>query len=125
MRARASLFLFGFGFLLASGCGSNTMAPVKGRVTCDGQPVAGAHLIFAPVPESDDDREPGKPATGLSEADGNYALSTYRLHDGARVGKHEVTVTLDDTNPARCERKTVRTVEVKPGSNVLAIELKE
>jgi hypothetical protein len=101
------------------------MAPVKGRVTCDGKPVKQASLIFSPVPKNEGDKEAGKPATGFTDAEGNFVLSTYKPLDGAQVGKHDVTITLDDTNPARCKRLTKTTREVAPGENEIVIELKQ
>lgn len=94
------------------------MATVKGRVTCYGKPVKEAAITFSPAPRSQDDREPGKPATGFTDAEGNY-----RELDGALVGQHRVLVTLDDTNPARCKRSKQLALEVKPGSNTFDIEL--
>ena len=72
------------------------MAPVRGRVVCDGKPVNQASLIFSPVPRNEDATEAGKPATGFTDAEGKYVLSTHRALDGALVGQHRVTVTLDD-----------------------------
>jgi len=111
------------GLVFLSGCKGAVIAPVKGKVTCNGKPVKAASLTFSPVPSSELDREPGKPGTGFSDGDGNYVLSTYKPLDGALVGQHEVTISLDDTNPARCKRRTVVTREVKAGSNEVNIEL--
>src|SRR5262249_9732703 len=72
----------------SSGCGGPAMATVRGKVTCKGKAVAQAHLIFAPVPRSPEDREPGKPATGFTDDNGEYILSTFREYDGALVGPH-------------------------------------
>ena len=91
---------------LLSGCGGPQMARVKGKVTCNGKPVAQATITFSPMQRHDKDREPGKPATGFTDEKGTYDLSTFRHYDGALVGKHRVTVTLDDANPARCPRST-------------------
>jgi hypothetical protein len=109
---------------LLSGCGSARMGRVKGRVTFNGKPVSQAMLTFSPA-TGDSDKEPGKPATGISDEEGNYDLSTFRHYDGALVGKHNVSVTLDDTNPARCARFQELTLEVAPGENKLDIELKK
>lgn len=125
MKIRALLLILGLGLLVLTGCGGKPMAPVQGKITCNGKPVGQAAIIFAPVPQSEDDREPGKPATGFSDADGNYVLSTYKALDGAIVGQHKVKVSLDDTNPARCKRLKEYTLEVKPGPNELNIELTE
>src|SRR5207237_9238261 len=107
------------GVVLAAGCGSSTMAPVKGRVTFKGKPVAEAYVSFSPAPRFDGDKEPGKPATGQSTTDGQFVLSTYKPYDGALIGKHRVVVFLDDTNPTKCKRNKRFEVEVKPGSNDL------
>jgi hypothetical protein len=111
------------GVLTLCGCGSSSIAPVTGRVTCKGKPVAEASLTFSPAPKTKGDQEPGKPATGFTDAEGIYVLSTYRNLDGALLGNHNVTVVLDDTNPARCPRQKQLTLEVKPGANEFNIEL--
>jgi hypothetical protein len=108
---------------LLSGCGGPKMGRVKGCVTCNGKPVSQAQITFNPIGQSDKDKEPGKPGTGFTDDEGNYELSTYRSYDGALRGKHRVTVVLDDTNPARCPRKTEMVLEVGPGTNKLDIPL--
>jgi hypothetical protein len=123
MRSRVCLLASLVGFTLLSGCNGPTMAPVRGRVTFKGKPVKEAAVVFSPVGKSADDNEPGKPATGFSDADGGYVLSTYKPLDGALVGKHRVTVSLDFSNPIRCSRRTTVTLDVKPGDNELDIEL--
>src|SRR5262245_49398728 len=104
MRSRCYLVPLFIGLLCLPGCGQPSMAPVKGGVLCNGKPVKEAHVMFAPVPKSESDKEPGKPGTGYTDNDGNYVLSSYRNYDGAHIGQHHVTVSLDDTNPARCKR---------------------
>ena len=71
-----------------TGCGSSgpAMAPVSGVVTVDGAPVENAAVMF--VPEGG-----GRPATGLTDADGKFSLETLEPGDGALVGNHKVTVT--------------------------------
>lgn len=70
------------------GCGSSgpEMAPVTGVVTLDGAPVADAAVMF--MPEGG-----GRPATGVTDAEGKFALETAEPGDGALIGKHKVTVT--------------------------------
>ena len=109
----------------SSGCGGPAMATVRGKVTCKGKAVAQAHLIFSPVPRSTEDREPGKPATGFTDDNGQYTLSTFKAYDGALVGPHEVTISLDETNPARCPRLKKINFEVKRGDNEINIELSD
>jgi hypothetical protein len=123
MRSRFCLLVFLIAALLSAGCGKTHMAPVTGRVMFNGKPVAEAAVTFDPVPRSEDDQTPGKPATGFTDAEGYYVLSTYKAEDGALVGEHRVSVTLDDTNPARCKREKKLTLEVGPGSNVHNIEM--
>jgi hypothetical protein len=108
---------------LLCGCGGPKMARVKGCVTCNGKPVSQAAITFNPIPENESEKEPGKPGTGFTDDQGIYDLSTYRHYDGAIVGKHRVTVVLDDTNPARCPRTTELVLEVTTGPNKHDIEL--
>src|SRR5262249_58215412 len=96
MRSRACLLALLLVPLLVPGCRGPSMAPVKGRVTCGGKPVAEATITFSPAARFEGDREPGKPATGFTDQEGNYVLSTFRPYDGALVGKHRVTISLDD-----------------------------
>ncbi len=124
MRRSGSLLTFVLGLVLLPGCGGANIASVRGVVTCKGSPVKEAHLTFAPIARSEDDKEPGKPATGFTNAEGVYVLSTYQELDGALIGNHRVTVTLDDTNPAaRWARTRKFVLEVKPGDNQLDIKL--
>jgi hypothetical protein len=102
-----------------------SMANVKGVVTWKGKPVSAASITFSPVPKNADDKEPGKPATGFTDDQGVYQLSTYRNYDGAHVGSHKVQIAVDETNPARCKRLTETTLEVKPGSNEFNIALED
>lgn len=72
-----------------SGCGRSgglETAPVRGKVTLDGQPfTSGGSVVFQPQGR-------GKMATGQVEADGTFTLSTYASGDGATIGKHNVMV---------------------------------
>jgi len=98
------------------------MAPVKGRVMFNGHPVKEAGVTFSPV-AAEGQKEPGKPGTGFTDENGYFELSTFKNYDGAIVGSHSVLVSLDDTNPAKCKRMKQVTLEVKPGSNELIIEM--
>jgi hypothetical protein len=75
--------------LALSGCGgSNRPAtlPVRGIVLLDNEPVAGAAVMFHPVGG-------GRPAEGVTGADGRFELKTFEEGDGALPGEHQVTVT--------------------------------
>jgi hypothetical protein len=60
---------------LTGGCGSKTPpgpATVRGKVTFNGQPVAGGLVVFTPDPRRGGS---GKPARSETAADGSFALS--------------------------------------------------
>ncbi len=96
----------GAGMLLAlvqAGCGGT--AEVKGRVTLDGKPVAGATILFVPEPGSS-----ARPATGFTDAEGNFRLTTFRPNDGAVVGAYKIVVTKSEgvsspPDPNRASKK--------------------
>jgi mannose-6-phosphate isomerase-like protein (cupin superfamily) len=58
--------------------------PIKGRVLFDGQPLAGASVTFMP--------EKGRPATGVTNAKGEYELTTFAKGDGAPPGVYKVSI---------------------------------
>ena len=68
------------------GCGPQrpAMAPVHGKVTLGGKPLAGGRIAFYPAE--------GRPALGPIAADGTYKLTTFLPDDGAILGKHRVTI---------------------------------
>ena len=107
-----------------AGCGGPVLVPLKGRVTCNGKPVADAALIFSPIPKSESDRESAKAAAAGTDADGRFEVSTYKVGDGAIVGKHRVAITLDPFIRSACKSKVI-IVEVKPGDTELNIELNQ
>lgn len=77
-----------------SGCGSDApkinTVPVTGRVTYNGQPVAGATVAF--IPNNPD----GRPAQGVTDEQGVYTLTTYVGPNdqpaGAEPGDYKVTI---------------------------------
>ena len=67
MRLRVVLVAGVLGLAALSGCGGGpALAPVTGRVLCNGKPVTAAHVIFSPVAASEKDLTPGRSATGFS-----------------------------------------------------------
>ena len=79
---------------LMIGCGSGgdfPVAPVRGRVLCEGQPVPHVRVFFEPL-ETDRSAIVGKQAIAVTEADGTFVLSTYGTGDGAVIGRHRVRV---------------------------------
>jgi hypothetical protein len=71
---------------LAAGCGDGrNSAPVSGKVTVNGQPLADIIVNYQPVGG-------GSGSTGLTDSAGQYTLSFVDTSgSGALVGKHQVT----------------------------------
>src|SRR5690348_3214851 len=89
MRAR---LLLGLGAVLALGCGPR-FAPVSGKVTLNGQPLAHASISFQPIaPEGVTDPGPG--SAGTTDEKGDYTLQATTGQKGALVGKHRVRILL-------------------------------
>lgn len=75
-------------FVVLAGCGGDDRPPLanaSGKVTLDGEPVAGATVAFVPV-------EGGRPATAMTDASGVYVMNTYGDEEGAAIGEHFVSV---------------------------------
>src|SRR5437016_1941611 len=62
--------------------------PVRGQVTVDGKPAAGATVFFYPVESDPDAIAP----YGVTDANGSFTLTTYLTFDGAPAGEYVVTV---------------------------------
>jgi hypothetical protein len=75
--------------LLFAGCGQSgpELAPVRGVVTLDSEPVFEAQLMFQP--------EVGSPSYGVTDKDGQYELYYNRDRKGALVGSHTVSIEMD------------------------------
>jgi len=71
--------------LSAAGCGAKPV-PTKGVVTVDGKPLAKATVMFTSQESG------GKDATGLTDANGGFELTTAHGKDGALPGLYKVTV---------------------------------
>ena len=74
---------------LAAGCGSGSVSPVPvtGKVSLNGKPVDGAVVTFL-TGESG-----GRSASGRTNADGTFKLTTNRTDDGAPPGEYAITIT--------------------------------
>jgi hypothetical protein len=125
MKFRFGLFTGAMTLALLSGCSQSSLAPVHGRVTCQGQPVPQAGVIFSPMPKAEGDREGGKAGAGSTDADGRFVITTYKSGDGALIGKHRVSIVLDNTAKAPCGHSKIVTWEVKPGDNEVNIEMSQ
>ena len=74
--------------ILLVGCSNSgaDLSAVSGRVTLDGEPLAGARLRFQP--EAAD----GSPSYGSTDQEGRYQLSFKRGQKGALIGWHTVRI---------------------------------
>lgn len=89
--ALLSPFLF-VALLTTAGCGSKSnVVKVEGVVTLDGQPLSGATVTYVPV-------ENGRAASGRTDVDGRFYLTTFRTDDGAMAGNYKVVVVVDETD---------------------------
>jgi hypothetical protein len=94
-RRYAGLGVFVACLVLVLGCGGKGKpVKVQGVVTLDGKPVPGATVVFVPEEGS------GRPASGRTEADGTFRLTTYRTDDGALPGQYKVTVNVSHGDKA-------------------------
>jgi hypothetical protein len=82
-----------FAALLGCGREGPDLAPVKGTVTLDGQPMTHGHVGTIPAV--------GRGAHGDIQPDGTFELYTYDKGDGARVGAHKVGVAAYDASAPR------------------------
>ncbi|MFT3880336.1 MAG: hypothetical protein QM703_11830 [Gemmatales bacterium] len=80
-------------FLLTLGCSSRDQTkpvyPTKGRVLYNSQPLAGAKVTFNPI---DRVMLPRETPTAITDAEGNFVMSTYGTGDGAPTGYYRVTI---------------------------------
>ena len=90
-RVRVALGLFAATALACSSCSSDGTNPVTGKVLVNGQPAAGANVMFFPEGATKN----AVPSTGRAGADGTFTLVTGGK-PGAPAGKYIVTVTWPD-----------------------------
>jgi len=69
---------------LAAGCGQSPTVKVTGTVTIKGQPAENVQVTFLPAE--------GRAATGVTDAQGRFELSTFKPGDGAMPGQQTVTL---------------------------------
>lgn len=98
------------------------IAPVQGRVTLDGKPLASAQVTFQPTGKA--------PGIGSTDQDGHYELSYKRGVNGAPTGVNRVYIRpyaygaeKGRTLPERYNNNTELEREVKPGPNEFNFDL--
>ncbi len=87
MRHRACFYWGVLGTAVALGCskpGTAPTVPARGTLLHNGRPAQAARIIFTP--------KAGRPATGNTDDEGHFVLSTFESDDGAVPGEHTVTV---------------------------------
>lgn len=92
LRGARPVFIFlSLAILKLAGCGSNLppVVPVSGVVTLDGQPLADAAIAFMPV-------DGGRFGYGSTNEKGEFQIGTFTDSDGALVGVHRISITLQD-----------------------------
>ena len=108
MRARG-VHLVALLSVVLNGCGGRTR-PVRGVITLEGTPVAGATVVF--MPEDQDGR---RPASGFTSSDGTFRLTTYQPNDGALPGKYRVLIQKTEAakDPGAAERSALERAKAK------------
>lgn len=87
MRNRRSEWAYVIFLLCAClGCGKGTV-DVRARVTLDGKPLEGAAVTLVGVGDTKN-----RPATGISDAEGNVRFTTFEPGDGVLPGEYKVLV---------------------------------
>jgi hypothetical protein len=86
---------------LAGGCGGGgAVAPVSGRVTIGGQPLADAVVTFQPIREQDATTQEACGSVGRTDSSGRYELRLVAPDKlGAAVGKHRVSISTAIADP--------------------------
>jgi hypothetical protein len=116
------------------GCsrGEVELAPVQGRITMDGKPLARAAVVIAPVGGT------GGPAYAVTDDDGRYELAYTHERSGAVVGECLVRIKTGyqsfedeqqgrarpETVPARYNVQSELRINVTPGGGPYDFELK-
>lgn len=118
-----------------SGCGSSDSLPlssVSGQVTLDGEPLAGAQVVFQPADEQ------GTYSTARTDQRGHYTLRYSRRQQGALQGLHKVSIstevrdaedengnstTIPERVPAQYNRKSNLVKQVDSGYNKIDLQL--
>lgn len=115
-----------------SGCGSTAsdqpdLGTVTGTVTINGKPAENVAVYFNPI-------DSGRPSTGVTNQSGEYTLVYSAKSLGAKTGAHIVTIashsSVDQNAPitempsseGSLPKEIIdikKTVEVKPGKNVI------
>ncbi len=143
-RMSCMLMVVGLSTFFHLGCGSSDqpeLGQVTGTITFDGKPLTGVAVVFQP--------DNGRPARGMTDAEGKYELTYIRQTKGTKVGPNRVEIapsedgeseedsgSEDESNtaakkpksskptiPARYNVKSELKVDVKAGKNTFDFAL--
>jgi hypothetical protein len=100
--------------LYCAGCGERLpVAPVSGRITFEGRPLAGAGITTQPIAQ--DTRNPGSGSFGLTDDQGRFELELVKpARKGAIIGEHRVMI----SKPAKPAAKGPSKVSAEGGLQV-------
>ncbi|WP_291172316.1 hypothetical protein [Gimesia sp.] len=137
---RVSCCITFFNLFLFCGCGNSDVRPdlqtVEGRLTINGEPAAGAMLVFYPAQGEEFDSRGSRPRAKVEE-NGNFQVTTYQSGDGAPAGDYQVGILWFDNPDSSTPwnklgkryanpRESDITVTVEEGNNQLTpIELED
>lgn len=92
------LILTSWTLVLLSGCGGEsrpTLAKASGTVTYKGKGIENLAVEFTPAE--------GRPASGKTDAQGKFTLTTFDPDDGAVLGEHKVSVVFDSSSASNAD----------------------
>ena len=99
---------------------------VSGRITLDGEPLAGAAIEFRPQAGSQAGSEKAA-SSGRTDEEGNYTLIYVHDVEGAILGEHSIVIRAPSREgvrlPNRYNVQSELVREVKPGNNTLDFKL--
>ncbi len=94
-----------FAVFCMTGCGGGEdfrVAPVSGKITMDGKPLANVSINFQP--EGTDQKLTGSGSYGKTDEEGRYTLAVTTTGDpGAVVGRHSVSITTPEPEEAEAD----------------------
>lgn len=88
----ASLAAMAAAISFLSGCGGDgrpELVPVEGTVTINGEPLAGATVVFKVVDVGGDY---ARPSQAITDAQGKFTAGTYAIDDGMPIGTYKVGI---------------------------------
>ena len=92
---RVSCCIAFFSLILCYGCESSDVRPdlqrVEGKLTINGEPAAGAVMVFYPAQGKEFDSRGSRPRAKVDEQ-GMFQLTTYQSGDGAPAGEYQVGI---------------------------------